>query len=178
MLAGMSMDRARDAADAWQRLRPDLDPSPLLVVQRLLLLADALEQRLRAPLDAAGIGRGDLDVLVMLRHAGVTHLQPGDLARRLGVTTGAITKRLDRLVARGLVTRRVGLGDARTRTVALTDAGRRLTDAVVEEDLAGQAALLAPVGPAQRALLDHLLAELLRSLHGRDRGAAQGGPPA
>jgi DNA-binding MarR family transcriptional regulator len=165
----MSTDRARDAVAAWQRLRPDLDASPLLVVQRLLLLADALEQRLRAPLDAAGIGRGDLDVLVALRHAGVGHLQPGDLARRLGVTTGAITKRLDRLVARGLVTRRVGLDDARTRTVALTDTGTRLTDAVVEEDLAGQAAVLAPVGPAQRALLDHLLANLLRSLGGPDR---------
>ena len=89
-----------------------------------------------------------------------------------GVTTGAITKRLDRLVARGLVTRRVGAEDARTRTVTLTDAGARLTEAVVEEDLAGQAAALGAIGPAQRALLDHLLAELLRSLQSQPGGGA------
>lgn len=154
----------RTEADAWDRLRPDLDTSPALVVGRLLLLAETLEQRLRAPLDAAGLGRGDLDVLVTLRHATSEPLQPGRLQRHLGVSSGAITKRVDRLTARGLVVRRVGTEDARTRTVALTEAGVRLTDAVVEEDLAGQAALLAAVGPAQRALLEHLLAELLRTV--------------
>jgi DNA-binding MarR family transcriptional regulator len=160
----LAIDRVSSAVEAWHRLRPDLDATPALVVERILLLADVLQQRLRDPLDAAGIGRGDLDVLVTLRHAERPHLQPGDLARHLGVTTGAITKRLDRLVARGLVIRRVGADDARTRTVAITDAGARLTEAVVEEDLAGQAAALAAVGPAQRALLDHLLGELLRSV--------------
>lgn len=167
----MPVDRTRAAVEAWQHLRPDLDATPALVVERVLVLAELLQQRLQRPLDAAGVGRGDLDVLVTLRHARTPHLQPGELARHLGVTTGAITKRLDRLVARGLVTRRVGADDARTRTVALTDTGARLTDALVEEDLAGQAAVLAPVGPAQRALLDHLLAELLRSLTTGDEDA-------
>nr|WP_297424525.1 MarR family transcriptional regulator [uncultured Actinotalea sp.] len=168
----MATDRISAAVQGWHRLRPDLDAAPALVVERILLLADVLEQRLRDPLDAAGVGRGDLDVLVTLRQAGTGPLQPGDLARHLGVTTGAITKRLDRLVARGLVTRRVGAEDARTRTVTLTDAGARLTEAVVEEDLAGQAAALGAIGPAQRALLDHLLAELLRSLQSQPGGGA------
>lgn len=160
----MASDRVAAAVESWRHLRPDLDAEPALVVERILVLAEVLQQRLRGPLDAAGVGRGDLDVLVTLRQAGTGPLQPGDLARHLGVTTGAITKRLDRLVARGLVTRRVGAEDARTRTVTLTDSGARLTDAVVEEDLAGQEAVLGAVGPAQRALLDHLLAQLLGSL--------------
>ncbi|EYR65077.1 transcriptional regulator [Actinotalea ferrariae CF5-4] len=160
----MADDRIRRTVDAWQDARPDLDATPALVLERVRLIADALDLRLRAPLAAAGLGRGDLDVLVELRHAGAPDLRPGDLQRRLGVTSGAVTKRVDRLAARGLVTRRVGADDARTRTVTLTPAGLRLTDAVVAEDLAAQAALLAQVGPAQRALLDHLLAELLRSV--------------
>lgn len=159
---------------AWHRVRPDLDASPTLVVDRIRLLAQEIDQRLRPPLDAAGLGRGDLDVLVTLRHAETPHLQPGDLQRHLQVSSGAITKRLDRLTARRLVTRRVGPDDARTRTVALTEAGARLTDDVVAADLAGQAALLAGTGSAQRALLDHLLAELLRSITTADPGA---GPP-
>lgn len=170
-------DRVRATVEGWHRVRPDLDATPLLVLDRLRLVAEALEPLLRAPLDAAGLGRGDLDVLVALRHADPPQLRPGDLQRQLSVTSGAITKRVDRLATRGLVTRRVGADDARTRTITLTDAGARLTDAVVEEDLAGQAALLAGVGSAQRALLEHLLAELLRTLE-ELRGRAAPACPA
>ncbi|HBS75331.1 MAG TPA: MarR family transcriptional regulator, partial [Microbacterium sp.] len=45
-------------------------------------------------------------------------------ARHTMVTTGAVTKRLDRLEAAGLVARRTSESDGRGRVVALTAAGR------------------------------------------------------
>jgi DNA-binding MarR family transcriptional regulator len=44
------------------------------------------------------------------------------------VTTGAMTKRIDRLVLAGLVTRRPATADRRRRVIALTRKGHELID--------------------------------------------------
>jgi len=49
-----------------------------------------------------------------------------DLAARLGMTRGAISKLVDRLEAKGLIERRASQGDGRYQDLALTTEGRRL----------------------------------------------------
>jgi DNA-binding MarR family transcriptional regulator len=49
------------------------------------------------------------------------------------VTSGAITNRIDRLVAKGLVTRDLDPTNRRAVRIALTPAGRRLVDRAVVE---------------------------------------------
>ena len=49
---------------------------------------------------------------------------PGELAANTMVTTGAMTKRIDRLVQSGLVTRRESTTDGRRRVVGLSPKGR------------------------------------------------------
>ena len=51
---------------------------------------------------------------------------PGVLAERIGMTRGGVSKLVDRLVSRKLVTRRERNDDRRFQSIALTAAGRRL----------------------------------------------------
>ena len=52
---------------------------------------------------------------------------PGVLAERIGMTLGGVSKLVDRLVSKKLVTRRERNDDRRFQSIALTAAGRRLT---------------------------------------------------
>jgi DNA-binding MarR family transcriptional regulator len=64
---------------------------------------------------------------VMLRHLfDGPGLPPSELADRLGVTRGAITKLAGRLIARSLISRKAAPDDGRAQTLALTAKGRAL----------------------------------------------------
>src|SRR5919107_3823238 len=91
-------------AEQWARERPDLDVAPMLVVGRLHRAADLLDQELRTVFAQADLGNGDFDVLASLRRAGAPYrLTPTELTASLMVTSGAVTKRVDRLERAGLV---------------------------------------------------------------------------
>lgn len=51
---------------------------------------------------------------------------PGVVAERIGMTRGGVSKLVDRLVAKSLITRRERSDDRRYQNIALTSAGRRL----------------------------------------------------
>src|SRR3984885_447207 len=51
---------------------------------------------------------------------------PGVLADRMGMTRGGVSKLVDRLVSKKLITRRERSDDRRFQSIALTVAGRRL----------------------------------------------------
>jgi DNA-binding MarR family transcriptional regulator len=57
---------------------------------------------------------------------GENQSSPGAIADRIGMTRGGITRLIDRLLAKGLVTRHESSGDRRYQEIALTAAGRRL----------------------------------------------------
>ena len=114
----MDDDRIAEIVGQWRRERPDLDPTPLLIIGRIQQLAAVLDEALRPPFAAADLGNGDFDVLAALRREGEPYaLTAGQLSHRMLVTTGAVTKRVDRLIARGLVSRSVSAADARGRVV-------------------------------------------------------------
>ena len=73
------------------------------------------------------------------------------------VTTGAVSKRLDRLETAGLVTRRENLEDARGRVVALTPQGRDAIDRAYEAHMQNEARLLDHFSAAEREQLQSLL---------------------
>lgn len=151
--------------EQWARERPDLDVSPLGVIGRLHRLAARLTEELVAVYAEFGLGEGEFDVLATLRRAGPPYeLAPGELAASTMVTSSAVTKRVDRLVARGLVTRRVGERDARGRVVALTREGRGLIDRAFEAHLANEHRLVGVLGELDRARLARSLQEWTRAL--------------
>src|SRR5690606_32804451 len=113
-------DRVARIMSAWRRERPDLDTNPQGIIGRLHRLGDALTRELVPVYNSHGLGEGDFDVLATLRRTGAPfELQPSELALHTMVTSGAMTKRIDRLEAAGLVTRRPSGTDGRARVVAL-----------------------------------------------------------
>jgi DNA-binding MarR family transcriptional regulator len=157
----------------WSELRPELDPSPMLVIGRIGRLAVLLDAALRTPFASAGLANGDFDLLAALRRQGPPlEASPGELARAMLVTTGATTKRIDRLEQQGHVTRRTAESDARGRVVALTASGKRLTDRLMTRHLENERAILAALPADRRRLLADLLGELARAV---EAGSAEAG---
>ena len=165
MSAAHVPDRIDLVEAAWLRERPDLDVSPLQVIARLHRVANHLTDELVADYARHGLGEGDFDVLATLRRSGPPfERSPGDLAASTLVTSGGMTKRVDRLVAAGLVTRRVSEDDARARVVALTDRGREVVDAAFTEHMANERRLVDLIAPGQARALEDALRTWLAAL--------------
>ncbi|WP_431676806.1 MarR family winged helix-turn-helix transcriptional regulator [Kitasatospora sp. KL5] len=142
----------------WARERPDLDVRPQGVIGRLHRLAALLTEELCLVYGRYGLGEGEFDVLAALRRAGEPFERaPGELAAHTMVTTGAMTKRIDRLERAGLVTRRRSDADGRARVVALTAAGRELIDRAFADHMRNERRLLGTLDPAEAAALETLL---------------------
>lgn len=154
-----SQDRAERISNEWRSERPDLDVTPQALIGRLHRLALALTDRLTEVYAAHGLSEGDFDVLTALRRVGDPfESTPSKIASATMVTTGAVTKRVDRLITAGLVARRRRDDDGRGRTVALTEEGRKLIDEAFTDHIANEHQLLAGLDSKQR----QDLAELLR----------------
>ncbi|QIK83782.1 MarR family winged helix-turn-helix transcriptional regulator [Sanguibacter sp. HDW7] len=157
-----ALPAARDHVAAlqaeWRRERPDLDVGPQGVVGRLHRLAKALTAELVAVYAQHGLTEGEFDVLATLRRSGEPFtLAAGELAARTMVTTGGMTKRLDRLESSGLVTRTRADDDGRGRVVTLTADGRSRIDAAFTDHIANEHRLLDVLEPADAADLERLL---------------------
>ncbi|MEU9950021.1 MarR family transcriptional regulator [Streptomyces sp. NPDC047939] len=142
----------------WARERPDLDVRPQGVIGRLHRLAALLTEELCVVYRRFGLSEGEFDVLAALRRAGDPFERaPGELATHTMVTTGAMTKRIDRLERAGLVTRRRAAVDGRARVVALTPAGRDLIDRAFTEHMRNERRLLDTLRGDEAAALESLL---------------------
>jgi len=159
------LDHVARIMGQWGVERPDLDVSPMGLIGRLHRLGGRLNDELRPVFAAAGLGDGDFDVLAALRRSGPPYaLTPGALGDTTMVTSGAITKRIDRLERAGLVSRRVSDTDARSRVVALTAEGRTLVDGLVEQHVANEHRLVSGLSEKERAQLARLLEAWGRAL--------------
>jgi DNA-binding MarR family transcriptional regulator len=130
-------------------------------VTRLSLLQAASFARVFA---AYGVSFGEYLVLAALRRAGPPYqMNPTALFNSVILSSGAMTNRLDRLEAMGLVERLADPTDRRGRLVALTDRGRNLVDAAVVDHLESEQRLLGALDDDEREQLAGLLRKLLLS---------------
>ncbi|HEY3015195.1 MAG TPA: MarR family transcriptional regulator [Nocardioides sp.] len=149
----------------WAVERPDLDVAPQGIIGRLHRLAARLTEELVAVYAEFGLGEGEFDVLATLRRSGAPYeLTPSEIGAQSMVTSGAVTKRVDRLEAQGLVTRRVGEYDARGRVVALTEHGKDLIDRAFTAHMANEHRLVASLSQLERSRLAYLLESWGRAL--------------
>jgi len=159
---GQAPDRVARIQAEWARERPELDVSPQGVIGRLHRIGAILTDELTTVYGEHGLGEGDFDVLAALRRAGAPFERaPGELAEHTMVTTGAMTKRIDRLERAGLVTRRPSEHDGRGRVVALTERGRVVIDRAFTDHMRNERRLLDGVSPTEAAQLELLLTKWL-----------------
>lgn len=147
----------------WATERPDLDVAPQGIIGRLHRLANHLTDELVTVYRTFDLSEGEFDVLATLRRSGSPFERaPGELAESTMVTSGAMTKRLDRLEARGLVTRRQSEADGRGRVIALTPDGRRLIDEAFGAHIANERRLIdEALSPTDATALEGLLTRWL-----------------
>ena len=116
----------------WQRERPDLDPSSMAVVGRLIRLGGLLRTSAGRALKPVDLHYTDLDVLATLRRSGEPYrLTPTQLSRSVLLTSGAMTASLNRLEKRGLIERAPDPSDGRVKAVVLSKPGRELIDRAI-----------------------------------------------
>ena len=156
------MDSVDRLLESWQAVRPDLDLSPVAIVARLGRLRRIIEAELEAAYAEHGLSGPDFSALVTLARLGGTASQTA-LGHELGLTSGTVSVRVDRLVARGLADRRP---QGRVTWVALTAAGRERFERVTPAHVGTEERLLAALDAGEREQLVALLRQLLVSLEG------------
>lgn len=163
---GSTADRAGRAYLEWRRERPDLDPLPMVLFGRLTEASErARKDHIRSFFAEHGLQGGEFDVLATLRRAGPPHaLNPTALYQATMVTSGAMTARIDKLEAAGLVERRRDPDDRRGTLVALSRTGFALIDGLMPLHVANQARLLEGLSDTERNELTRLLGKLVESL--------------
>ena len=87
---------------------------------------------------------------------------PSALAERIGMTRGAISKLVDRLEGKALVTRSHGKADRRTQSIALTASGRALVPKLAALADRNDAEFFGHLEPAQRSALEATMKEIIR----------------
>lgn len=99
------------------------DPSPLDAHLGFWLrqVSNHVSQAFALKLKAHGVSVAEWVVLRLLWEGAVP---PSRLAADLGMTRGAVTRLIDRLIEHGLVARGAAEGDRRFQAVRLTEAGR------------------------------------------------------
>ena len=159
----------------WARERPDLDFSPVGVINRLGRVREHIDSALLQVFRDFGLTAADFRVMVTLRRVGSPYELPqARLMTQLALTSGTISLRVDRLAKRGVITREPDPDDKRGQRVRLTAEGLRLFDKIAPLHLANEDRLLSSLTHDERATLAWLLSKLLVSF---ESGTAQAGLP-
>ncbi|MGH3039695.1 MAG: MarR family winged helix-turn-helix transcriptional regulator [Gaiellaceae bacterium] len=169
-MARKQHDHVDSILEQWRRERPDVDTAALGLIGRLHRAAALTNAPLAAGLAGHGLQPGWFDLLAALRRAGRPYeLNPTQLMRATLLSSGGMTKRLDRVVEAGLVERRADPNDRRGVLVGLTPDGKAVVDKSLEAHVANEERLLRSLKPADRRALDNLLRTLLADLEAEAR---------
>ncbi|GAA1017150.1 MarR family transcriptional regulator [Streptomyces sp. F-3] len=148
---------------AYQREFQDLDPQVEQIVSALSRLNRRMNVAYSRQTAALGITNADWEVLKALVLSGAPYrMGPSDLAKRLGLTPAAMTHRIDRMVAEGLVTRKRDEANRVRVIVELTPAGREKWLEAMRLATVFEGNLLQDLSPAERTALGEMLIRLLR----------------
>ena len=149
----------------WRRERPELDVRAIGTFGRLFRSAHLADAALAEGIAPHGLQPGWFDLLAALRRSGAPYeLNPTRLMQATLLTSGGVTKRLDRLVATGLVERKPDPSDRRGTLVRLTRRGKATIDRAVQTHVRNEDELLRSLTGADRRALDGLLRKLLAGL--------------
>jgi DNA-binding MarR family transcriptional regulator len=157
-----------DTVDAnleiWSRELPALDLETEGIVERIHRLERFVDRAMQETLDAFDLSHGEWKVLAILRRAGPPYRgKPGTLAKRLALSSGAMTNRLDNMEARGFVRRLDDPDDRRGVIVELTDEGKQLWDATVGAQAEKESIVASALGDREKRQLNELLRRLMHA---------------
>ena len=124
----------------------------------MLKAFQAMNTHAEASLEGCGLGQSDFRVLEVLLHKGA--LPVNTIGPRVHLTSGSISIAVDRLYAKGLVSRTENAEDRRVRTVELTAAGRALINRVFAQHASVMETVAQGLSLNERVQLVELLKKL------------------
>jgi DNA-binding MarR family transcriptional regulator len=170
---GPVADEERDHVDRWlaeTALPGSVDLEVEGIVDRINGLRRRLNRLLNETLDDFGLSEGEWKALGHLVLAGEPHRAPvGKLARRADLSSGAMTNRIDRLEAAGLVRRVPDPDDRRGVLVELTDDGRKAWEDSVSAQAEKESVIAAALNDREKQQLNALLRRLMREFERREQ---------
>ena len=149
----------RHVIDTWADERPDLDPNDYLFLVHVMRLGQLIE-RLHDSFSRKefGLSGADIRVLMILRRSQFRkYPKAAELAEAQMVTTGAMTKQLDRLAGMGLIEKRAHPGEGGGVAVVATPRGLELADQAMTALTKGS-----PLSEMQRSLSAEQRAQLAK----------------
>ena len=151
-------DAVDQLLEAWREARPDLDPSPLGIVGRVIVLAQHLEKSVATALADHGMTLGQFDILATLRRKGPKGgLTPTQLLCSVMLSSGGMTSRLDTLERSEWIVRHPDPSDRRGVVIELTPKGKKLIDAATATRFDEAARSLSDLPSTERAKLEEML---------------------
>ncbi|AWM38018.1 putative HTH-type transcriptional regulator [Gemmata obscuriglobus] len=126
----------------------------------LRFISNHVSHAFAAKVEGHGVTVAEWVVLRQLLTTGAT--APSALAEGLGLTRGAVSKLVDRLCAKCLVSRTANQEDKRYQTVALTPTGHELVPKLADVADANDAEFFGHLNDDQRAMLVGLMKDVVR----------------
>ncbi len=161
----MQTDHVDRILSQWQHERPELDPLAMSIFGRLWRLNAIASKAIEQVHLQYGLTQPEFDVLATLRRSGEPYtLSPTALYTSLLLSSGAMTNRLDKLEARGLIYREPSPEDRRSMLVALTKTGLVLINETMTAHVANEQRLLHSLDRTQQQELADLLRTLLLNI--------------
>jgi DNA-binding MarR family transcriptional regulator len=160
--------------DVWTREIPNLDRLTEGIVERIQKLSRYFNHSIEATLAESGLSGRAYHVLGRLRYQGPPYqLTAGQLAESTGLSSGAMTNRLDRLEEAGLVRRLPDPDDRRGILVEPTDAGHAAWDRAVHTQADREALIASVLSEPEKAELHKLLRRLMAAFPEEIRDAVK-----
>jgi DNA-binding MarR family transcriptional regulator len=168
----MGVKRRQDSVDelveSWEPELPGIDLGIESAVQRIQWIFRALRRRMDDTLAEHDLSYEEWGLLGHLKLAGAPYTStPGKLAEKQGLSSGAMTNRLDRLEEAGLIRRRPDPDDRRSLHVQLTDKGHKTWLETVHAQAAKEAVIGAALNERELAQLNNLLRKVLSGFEDR-----------
>jgi len=163
----MRKDAVDDILEQWSEERPELDTASLGVVVRVMSLNRAFLRQVTDALAPLDMEQFEYDALSALRRQGRPYALPATgVAKETGLSSGAMTNRIDKLESRGWVRRKADKNDRRAVIVSLTAAGVRAIDDAIQLRLNAADESLQGLSRRERSALAALLRKVrLTGIH-------------
>jgi DNA-binding MarR family transcriptional regulator len=157
-----ALDALDESLKVWAREIPDLDPLTEGIIERIQILAHNVNLSLDETLQTFELDRRSFSLLGKLRKHGAPYrVSAGKLATDLRLSSGAMTNRLDRMEAAGLVRRLPDPNDRRGTLIEPTELGHALWDKTVGAQARREAEFSSSLTQAEKERLHDLLRQLM-----------------
>lgn len=160
--ATTELDRLDEKLSVWKREIPDLDVPTEGIVERIQILARYFDRSMDETLAEFEVDRRAYWLIGHLRYFGPPYRRsPGQLAEEMHLSSGAMTNRLDRLEAAGLIRRLPDPNDRRGTLIEPTEAGHAAWEASTGAQARREALIASALSEEDREELHALLRRLM-----------------